>query len=496
MIAEFKKQAVVRLTAVVLLTAMLFTACASSAQNAAKQLEFGQKYLTEMNYSEALAAFTEAIRLSPEDIQAYIGRAQAYVALEQYEDAKGDYTMVIEKADELPYTQAQAYTARAEINQTLQELVSAELDAGKAITLLGGDDLHEKEQVSEENVAALKKQALRLHIGLCVTLALVDKALADYDQLEQLGEDVVAARNALLDEGENGTETPDNTSDTADSGEENGASEKKAAASGQEKEEEPAFSKETPAASDADKAELAASSAASKAEEKSAAAPAGTVSGRCGDNVEWVLDADGTLHISGSGAIWNYDFGENVKLWDDYRDRIKTAVIESGITSIGEHAFTNCTAMTSVSIPSSVSSVGQGAFYQCYALTSLTLPDAVSAIPRYLCTDCTSLQSVKLPSHATVIGDSSFSGCTALTSVVIPEGVAQIEWGAFNYDTALASVTIPRSVKLIADRTFRDAPLTSVTISSDCVITAKSEDSFPFGTFDNSFAPNVQINYY
>lgn len=493
MIEEFKKQAVVRLTAVVLLTAMLFTACASSAQNAAKQLELGRKYLTEMNYSEAVAAFTEAIRLNPKDIQAYIGRAQAYAALEQYEDAKGDYTMVIEKTGELPYTQARAYTARAEINQTLQELVSAELDAGKAITLLGGDDLHAKEQVSEENVTALKKQALRLHIGLCVTLALVDKALADYDQLEQLGEDVAAARDALLDEGENGMETPDNASDTADPGEENGASEKKAAASGQEKEEEPASSKETPAASGADKTEQAASSAASKAEEKSASA--GTVSGRCGDNAEWVLDADGTLHISGSGAIWNYDY-ENAKLWDDCRDRIKTAVIENGITSIGEYAFTRCTAMTSVLIPGSVSSVGQGAFSECNALTSLTLPDAVSAIPMFLCMDCTSLQSVKLPSHATVIGDSSFSGCTALTSVIIPEGVTRIEWGAFNYDTALASVTIPRSVKFIADRTFRDAPLTSVTISSDCVITAKSEDSFPFGTFDNSFAPNVQINYY
>ena len=36
----------------------------------------GQKYLTELNYTEAVASFTEAIGLDPENIPAYMGRAE------------------------------------------------------------------------------------------------------------------------------------------------------------------------------------------------------------------------------------------------------------------------------------------------------------------------------------------------------------------------------------------------------------------------------------
>ena len=36
----------------------------------------GRKYLTELNYTEAVASFTEAIGLDPENIPAYMGRAE------------------------------------------------------------------------------------------------------------------------------------------------------------------------------------------------------------------------------------------------------------------------------------------------------------------------------------------------------------------------------------------------------------------------------------
>lgn len=66
------------------------------AVTAADKTELGQKYLTELNYTEAVASFTEAIKLDPDNIQAYMGRAEAYVALKQYDDAKADYTTAIE----------------------------------------------------------------------------------------------------------------------------------------------------------------------------------------------------------------------------------------------------------------------------------------------------------------------------------------------------------------------------------------------------------------
>lgn len=104
-----------KLIAVIGLVVILLTACASKAANATEKIELGQKYLTEANYTEAIAAFTEVIKIDPSNIEAYMGRAEAYKGLKQYDDAKADYTEVIGKTDEMPYTQAQAYMGRAEV---------------------------------------------------------------------------------------------------------------------------------------------------------------------------------------------------------------------------------------------------------------------------------------------------------------------------------------------------------------------------------------------
>ena len=46
------------------------------AVTAADKIELGRKYLTELNYTEAVESFTEAIGLDPEHIPAYMGRAE------------------------------------------------------------------------------------------------------------------------------------------------------------------------------------------------------------------------------------------------------------------------------------------------------------------------------------------------------------------------------------------------------------------------------------
>ena len=112
---ETRSHSPLRMLAVLLLVLALFTACTSSAQKAAQQLELGRKYLTEQNYAEAVAAFTEAIQLDPNNIDAYMGRAEAYKALQKYEEATSDYSTVIEKTADQPYTQALAYQGRADL---------------------------------------------------------------------------------------------------------------------------------------------------------------------------------------------------------------------------------------------------------------------------------------------------------------------------------------------------------------------------------------------
>ena len=116
-----KTQHSVLMMALVLAVMIFFTACKSKAERVQEQLDLGQKYLTESNYTEAILAFTKAIEIDPESIPAYMGRAQAYRGTEQYEEAKTDYTTVIDKTEEQPYTQAEAYVGRAEVDELTEE---------------------------------------------------------------------------------------------------------------------------------------------------------------------------------------------------------------------------------------------------------------------------------------------------------------------------------------------------------------------------------------
>ena len=50
---------------------------------------------------------------------------------------------------------------------------------------------------------------------------------------------------------------------------------------------------------------------------------------------------------------------------------MKTVEIESGVTSIGKHAFYDCSALTSVTIPDSVTCIGEYAFCYCVTLTDV-----------------------------------------------------------------------------------------------------------------------------
>ena len=186
------------LAAVLLLLLVLFTACVSKAAKAQEKIELGRKYLTELNYTEAVASFTEAIQLDPENIPAYMGRAEAYVGLEQYPEAKADYTTAIEKAAELPYTQAQAYVGRAEVNELTEELQDAESDYEAAQELLEAEDIAEKAQVEDDVLTALKKKILYARAVLCARLGQYGTAVESYDALSALGEDVKENLNALL----------------------------------------------------------------------------------------------------------------------------------------------------------------------------------------------------------------------------------------------------------------------------------------------------------
>ena len=220
--------------------------------------------------------------------------------------------------------------------------------------------------------------------------------------------------------------------------------------------------------------------------------------GSCGDNVTYSLDTEtGVLTISGTGKMTDYS-AEDCPF--NNRAYIKSVIIENGVISIGNYAFSYFGSLTNVTIPNSVTSIGYDAFNYCKSLTSVTIPDSVTSIGEVAFSSCTSLTSVTIPNSVTSIGDCAFEDCYftfenfvnnsnvelndsskpmivdtddkgiciknnvlvkmrpayAICEVTIPNTVTSIGDGAFDNCESLTSVAIPDSVTSIGSGAFYD----------------------------------------
>ncbi len=188
------------------------------------------------------------------------------------------------------------------------------------------------------------------------------------------------------------------------------------------------------------------------------------LSGECGQNATWTFDpASGTLTIAGTGAISSYT--ENFIPWKSHRSGIQTVVIGSGITEIGDFAFTLCENLTKVIIPESITSIGQHAFRGCKNLETIVLPESVKSIGTYAFANCEALTAVNIPTQVTVIEMATFEGCKSLAAIALPENLTAIKNGAFRDCESLEQVQLPEGLTQIVGYTFAGCKsLTSVTI--------------------------------
>ena len=244
----------------------------------------------------------------------------------------------------------------------------------------------------------------------------------------------------------------------------------------------------------------------------------GTASKKCGDNITWKYN-NGTLTFSGSGDMYDYQStytndGEMLSTNLPYKDAfeyVNKVVVEEGITSIGNSAFTFfdalqevelpstltsigdnafafCGSLKSIVIPNSVTTLGKDTFRKCMALESITLPKKLQEIPVGMLYSCTSLKSIEIPSTIKAIGQSAFAYCTALEAVTLPQGIKSIGLLAFVGCTKITEMTIPYSVTNIANKAFMDCKtLQKVTINNPATI---FEDSAIF-----SGTPSTLIVY-
>ena len=135
------------------------------------------------------------------------------------------------------------------------------------------------------------------------------------------------------------------------------------------------------------------------------------------------------------------DFGANI-VSNTYENGVGTITFDGPVTSIGNHAFSGCSSLTSIIIPKSVTSIVDDAFANCDALTFIIIPKSVTSIGNFAFYGCYALTSVTIPNSVTSIGDNAFDGCYALTSITIPESVTSIGYSAFGDCDALNSIVV------------------------------------------------------
>jgi len=135
------------------------------------------------------------------------------------------------------------------------------------------------------------------------------------------------------------------------------------------------------------------------------------------DDVRAHIHTDGTLHIYGSGEMKHYTSLADENKYP-HNDTIKKVVIGDGVTSIGNSAFSGCTALKSVIIPNGVKKIWSSAFYKCSKLTSVNLPDDLEYIGAYAFQE-SGLKSITIPKNVTNIGGSAFKDCSKLKKVII-----------------------------------------------------------------------------
>lgn len=216
-------------------------------------------------------------------------------------------------------------------------------------------------------------------------------------------------------------------------------------------------------------------------------------SGKCGVNVTYVYtESNKTLTISGSGNMYNYwptysqAYRPESRPWYSYCSEILNVIIENGVTSIGENAFSGCSSFEVIDIPKSIEYLGDRAFSDCNNLkkviihdlkawchtpqsypgarffpegaghhlylnndeiTDLVITDDITKISSYTFQECAFIKSISIGANTKEIGEGAFAGCSSLASITIGSNVESIGNCAFKGCTSLEKVHFNDSEK-------------------------------------------------
>ncbi len=185
-------------------------------------------------------------------------------------------------------------------------------------------------------------------------------------------------------------------------------------------------------------------------------------SGTCGNNLSWELYSDSTLIIDGNGDMDSYYLimQDNYYIksrapWFGNRLTVKKVIIESGVTSIGNGAFTCCSNLEAITIPEGIQSIGLAAFAECIKLNTINIPASVHNIEMNAFSNTEWWKNI--PEGLCYINNMLYcykGNMPEKSNITIKEGVKTICDYAFENCINLISITIPSSVEVIGPHSF------------------------------------------
>ena len=174
---------------------------------------------------------------------------------------------------------------------------------------------------------------------------------------------------------------------------------------------------------------------------------------------------DGKLECLSPNFIYEDDvlFNKDKSEIISFRNQaIRSYIIPSSVTSIGDSAFAGCRSLSNIAIPSSVNSIGDRAFWDCCSLTSIVIPESVTSIGDWAFCGCSSLKYISIPKNVICLNGNPFFNWYGKLECLSPNFIYEDDV-LFNKDKSkiiscrdqvIRSYIIPDSVTSIGDRAF------------------------------------------
>jgi len=207
----------------------------------------------------------------------------------------------------------------------------------------------------------------------------------------------------------------------------------------------------------------------------------GNMTPLCGSLKEIIVDEGNDYYVSQDGILFDKDMKCLISVPSG--KQIQEYRIPDGVTKIGEHAFDDC-GIEEVVFPESVNAIGACAFWNCHFLNEITIPKSVTDIGESIVLDGITVHVAEdneyfiaedgvlfskdktrllvynreesiyiVPDEVTTIDRDAFSG-SILEEIVLSDKLQFIGYCGFSWCEKLISIVIPGGVETISSQMF------------------------------------------